>query len=162
MKLWHQRPREIRNLFNPAFCGLVLARGIEGFTEEVGRPMPFSLTLLILPLCLHKRTREQIKEANRAYFTTILQEHPEIRVDLARRARGLVPYIMEGFGYLMACGVVDVDDSGGVTIRTNTVKKTIGGSQDSKDCQSVARSLGRKLALINDRATIYTTLGIRP
>lgn len=162
MKLWHQRPREIRNLFNPAFCGLVLARGVEGFTEQVSRPMPFSLTLLILPLCLHKRTREQIKEANRAYFTTILQEHPEIRVDLAKRARSLVPYTMEAFGYLMACGVIEVDDAGCVAIRNNTVRKTIGGSQDSKDCQTVARSLGRKLALINDRATIYTTLGIRP
>lgn len=162
MKLWSQRPREIRNLFNPAFCGLVLARGVEGFSEEVSRPMPFSLTLLILPLCLHKRTREQIKDANRAYLTTILQEHPEIRVDLAKRARGLVPYTMEAFGYLMAGGVIEVDDAGGIAIRDNTVRKTITGSQDSKDCQSVARSLGRKLALINDRATIYTTLGIRP
>jgi hypothetical protein len=162
MKLWHQRPREIRNLFNPAFCGLIVARGVEGFSETVNRPMPFSLTLLILPLCLHKRTREQIKEAKRAYLTTILREHPEIRVDLARRARGLVPYAMEAFGYLMSCGVIDVDESGCIAIRSNTVRRAIAGSQDSKDCQTVARSLGKKLALINDRATIYTTLGIRP
>ena len=162
MKLWNQRPREIRNLFNPAFCGLVLARGVEGFSETVSRPMPFSLTLLILPLCLHKRTREQIKEANRAYLTTILQEHPEIRVDLAKRARGLMPYTMEGFGYLMEGGVINVDEAGAIAIRDNTVRRTISGSQDSKDCQTVAKSLGRKLALIKDRATIYTTLGIRP
>jgi hypothetical protein len=63
MKPWNQRPREIRNLFNPAFCGLVLTRGVEGFSETAKRPMPYSLTLLILPLCLHKRTRQQIKEA---------------------------------------------------------------------------------------------------
>jgi len=135
---------------------------VEGFSETLNRPMPFSLTLLILPLCLHKRTREQIKEANRAYFTKILQTHPEIRVDLARRARGLMPYTMEAFGYLMSCGAIDVDESGCVVLRDNKVKKPITGSQDTKDCQTVARSLGRKLALINDRATIYTTLGIRP
>jgi hypothetical protein len=162
MKLWNERPREIRNLFNPAFCGLVLARGVEGFTEEVSRSMPFSLSLLILPLCLHKRTREQIKEGNRSYLTKILQDHPEIRVDLARRARGLLPYTMEAFAYLASCGAVDVDESGCVALRNNTVRKSIAGSQDTKDCQTVARSLGRKLALINDRATIYTTLGIRP
>lgn len=34
MKTWDQRPREVRTLFNPAFCGLVLARAIEGFTAE--------------------------------------------------------------------------------------------------------------------------------
>ena len=162
MKLWNSRPREIRNLFNPAFCGLVIARGVEGFTETANRPMPFSLTLLILPLCLHKRTRDQIKEAHRAYFTKILQEHPEIRVDLAQRARSLLPFTMEAFAYLMACGAIIVDDSGSIGVRENTVRKSIVGSQDTKDCQTVARSLGRKLALINDRVTIYTTLGIRP
>ena len=162
MKPWNQRPREVRNLFNPAFCGLVLARGVEGFTEAAERPMPFSLTLLILPLCLHKRTRDQLKEANRSYLTNILEEHPEIRIDLAQRARGLLPYTMEAFGYLMACGVITVNDAGAIVLRDNTMRKTIGGSQDTKDCQTVARSLGKKLALINDRVTIYTTLGIRP
>jgi len=162
MKPWNSRPREIRNLFNPAFCGLVLVRGVEGFTETAHRPMPFSLTLLILPLCLHKRTRDQIKEARRAYFTKILQEHPEIRVDLAQRSRGLLPYTMEAFAYLMACGAIIVDESGSIVVRKNTVRKSIVGTQDTKDCQAVARSLGRKLALINDRVTIYSTLGIRP
>ena len=162
MKLWNQRPREIRTLFNPAFCGLVIARALEGFHEAASRPMPFSLTLLILPLCLHKRTRDQIKEGNRSYFTKILQDHPEIRVDLARRTRSFLPYTMEAFAYLSSYGVIDVDQSGCIVFRDNTVRKSIIGSQDTKDCQTVARSLGRKLALINDRATIYTTLGIRP
>ena len=162
MNLWNQRPREVRILFNPAFCGLVIARGVQGFDETVNRPMPFSLTLLIPPLFLHKRTRDQFKEANRAYFTKTLQEHPEIRVDLARRARGLLPYTMEAFAYLMSCGAIDVDDAGCISLKEKTIKRLITGTQDTKDCQTVARALGRKFALINDRATIYTTLGIRP
>ena len=162
MKPWNQRPREVRNLFNPAYCGLVLARGEEGFTEAAERPMPFSLTLLILPLCLHKRTRDQLKEGNRSYLTSILEEHPEIRIDLAQRARGLMPYTMEAFGYLMARGVITVDDAGAISLRKDTVRKAIRGSQDTTDCQTVARSLGGKLARLNDRVTIYTTLGIRP
>jgi len=162
MKPWNQRPREIRNLFNPAFCGLVLVRGIEGFSETANQPMPFSLTLLILPLCLHKRTREQIKEATHTYFTKILQERPEIRVDFAQRARELFPYTMEAFAYLMSCGAIVVDESGCIALRDKTVRKSIAGSEDTKDCQTVARSLGRKLALINDRVTIYTMLGVRP
>jgi hypothetical protein len=162
MKPWNQRPREVRNLFNPAFCGLVLARGVEGFTETANLPMPFSLTLLILPLCLHKRTRDQLKEANRSYLSNILQDHPEIRVDLAQRTRGLLPYTMEAFGYLMACGVITVDDAGAIALQGENVRKSLIGSQDTKDCQTVARSLGRKLAVLNDRITIYTTLGIRP
>ena len=162
MKPWNQRPREVRTLFNPAFCGLILARGVEGFMEAANRPMPFSLSLLILPLCLHKRTRDQLKEANRSYLSNILQDHPEIRVDLAQRARGLMPYTMEAFGYLMACGVITVNEAGAIALKPKMMQKILFGSQDTKDCQNVARSLGKKLALLNDRVTIYTTLGIRP
>ncbi|AWI08895.1 three component ABC system middle component [Ereboglobus luteus] len=162
MKTWSQRPREIRNLFNPAFCGLVLARAIEGFTAEGKRSMPFSLTLLILPLSLHQRTRGILKDANRSYLTSILQEHPEIRVDLAQRVYGLFPYTMEAFAYLATYGVIEADNDGGITVREGRVKKVISGSQETKDCQTVARALGGKFARINDRATIYTTLGIRP
>lgn len=162
MSTWDKRPREVRTLFNPAFCGLVLARGIEGFSAQSGRPMPFSLTLLILPLSLHKNTRELVIQAKRAYLTSILQEHPEIRVDLAQRARGLLPYTMEAFAYLTACGATAVDEQGGISVIDGQIKKTFAGSPETKECQDVARSLGAKLAQIKDRATIYTTLGIRP
>lgn len=162
MTPWNRRPREIRTLFNPAFCGLVLAHGLGGFEETAKRPMPFSLAILLLPLCLHKRTRDQIKEARRAYFTKILGEHPEIRVDLAKRTRDLMPYAMEAFAYLMSCNAIFVTDEGAIGLADNSIKKAVTGSQETKDCQTVARSLGRKLAVINDRATIYTTLGIRP
>lgn len=54
MKQWDQRPFEIRNLFNPAFCGVVLFRAMQSYEEENSQGMPFSLALLVLPLCLQK------------------------------------------------------------------------------------------------------------
>jgi hypothetical protein len=124
--------------------------------------MPFSLTLLILPISLHKPTRELLNNAKRAYLTSILQDHPEIRVDLAQRARSLFPYTMEAFAYLMDYGAIVVDENGGIAVVEGKVKKSIIGSEDNRDCQTVSRALGAKLARIQDRATIYATLGIRP
>lgn len=162
MKTLIDRPREVRALFNPAFCGLVIARGIEGFTAVSGRPMPFSLSLLILPLCLHQRTRDLFKAGSKSYFTKILEDHPEIRVDFAERTRGLFPYAMEGFAYLAHCGATEIDEAGAISLVPRRVRKAVSGTQDSQDCQNVARSLGRKFAQLGDRATIYTSLGIRP
>lgn len=162
MPPWNQRPREIRNLFNPAFCGLIIVRGIEGYSENMKQSMPFSLSLLTLPLSLHTPTRKVLLNSPKTYFTKIIQEHPEIRVDLAERTKGLIPYTMEAFAYLMACGVIHVDEYGGIILKEKTFRKSIKGTQDTKDCQKAARLLGRKMALINDRVTIYTTLGIRP
>lgn len=162
MKTLTDRPREVRALFNPAFCGLVIARGIEGFSSVSGWPMPFSLSLLILPLCLHQRTREVFKVGTRSYFTKILEDHPEIRVDFAARTKGLFPYAMEAFAYLATCGATEIDEAGAISLVQGRVRRTVTGTQDSKDCQNVARALGRKFAQLGDRVTVYTSLGIRP
>lgn len=162
MKILPDRPREVRTLFNPAFCGLVIARGVDGFSGVSGRPMPFSLSLLILPLCLHQRTREVFKAGTRSYFTKILEDHPEIRIDLAERTKGLFPYAMEAFAYLANSGAIEIEKTGAISLVNGKVRQAISGTQDTKDCQTVARSLGRKFAQIGDRVTVFTSLGIRP
>jgi hypothetical protein len=79
MKRWDQRPFEVKNLFNPAFCGLVLFRALQGYEEENQDGMPFSLALLVLPLCLQKHSREVIANNSRSYLLKIIEkESPDI------------------------------------------------------------------------------------
>lgn len=162
MKDWNVRPPEIRTLFNPAFCGLVLARSIKGFNQETSESMPYSLSLLILPLCLHKRTRDQILDNNRSYFTKILEAYPEIRVNFAQRTHGLLRYSMEALAFLMKCNSIQVDGNGSLILNEDGIRKTISGSQDTQDCQRAAILIGKKFGKINDKVTIYTSLGVKP
>lgn len=162
MKAWYLRPPEIRTLFNPAFCGLVLANGIKGYNIATGSPMPFSLTLLILPLSLHKRTRELILANKLAYLTKLIELYPEIRINLANRTKGLFPYTMEGFAYLVSSGIVQISDIGGIEVKKSRGGKKIQVSQDTTDCKQAAVLIGKKFGKIKDKVTIYTTLGIRP
>ena len=162
MKTWQLRPPEIRTLFNPAFCGLVLAHGIKGYVHYTKLPIPFSLSLLILPLCLHKRTREQILKHKQSYLTKIIEMHPEIRINLASRTKGLFPYAMEGFAYLMNSGFIKVDKGGGLVLIKGKVGNELKGSQDTQDCQRAAILIGKKFGKVKDRVTVYTTLGIKP
>ena len=85
MRRWDQRPFEIRNLFNPAFCGLVLFRALQGYEEEDSRGMPFSLSLLVLPLCLHKDSREVIAVSTRSYLLKVMEKNPKVQVGFADR-----------------------------------------------------------------------------
>ncbi len=80
MKRWDQRPFEIRNLFNPAFCGLVLFRALHGYEEIDARGMPFSLSLLVLPMCLHKESREVIASNPRSYLLKTTEKNQQIMV----------------------------------------------------------------------------------
>lgn len=162
MKRWDRRPIEIRNLFNPAFCGLVLFRALQGYEEEDTRGMPFSLSLLVLPLCLHKDSREVIAGSSRSYLLKTAEKNQQIMVGFPDRAAQMLPYALEGFGFLMERGCLIVAEDGRIQTVPDKVRKTIKGTDETVSCQRVARIVGREFARIADRVTVYTTFGIRP
>ena len=162
MKRWDQRPFEIRNLFNPAFCGLVLFRALHGYEEEDARGMPFSLSLLVLPLCLHKASRDVIANSSRSYLLRTAEKNQQIMVGFADRVTQILPYTFEGFGLLMERGCMSVSDDGRIRTVHKKVRKTVDGTAETVACQKAARIVGREFARIADRATVYTTFGIRP
>lgn len=162
MKRWDQRPFEIRNLFNPAFCGLVLFRGLHGYEEEDARGMPFSLSLLVLPLCLHKESREVISSSPRSYLLKTMEKNQQVMVGLVDRVTQTLPYAFEAFGLLMERGCITITNAGCIRTVPNKVRKAVSGTAETISCQKVARIVGREFARIADRVTVYTTFGIRP
>ena len=162
MKPWNQRPFEIRNLFNPAFCGLVLFRALQGYEEEESRGMPFSLSLLVLPLCLHRDSREIIAGSPRSYLLKTAEKNQQIVVGFAGRVTHMLPYTFEGLALLMERGCVVVAETGRIQTVPEKVRKSVRGTDETVSCQRVARTLGREFARIADRATVYTTFGVRP
>lgn len=162
MKRWDLRPFEIRNLFNPAFCGVVLFRALNSYEEVDARGMPFSLTLLILPLCLHKGSRELLAGNSRSYLLKTVEKNQQVIVGFADRVTQMVPYAFEALGLLMERGCIFVTEDGRIKTLPKKVRKAIDGTTESVACQKVARVVGKEFARIADRATIYTTFGIRP
>ncbi len=162
MKAWNHRPVEIRNLFNPAFCGLLLHRAISGHGDLSPDGMPFSLTFLVLPLCLHKETRETLAEGNRSQLLRVIEMNQEVLVHFPKRASDLVPYTLEALGMLLERQCIEITDAGSLRAVPNTVRKSVTGTTESVSCQRVSRFIGKEFARIDDRVTVYTTLGVRP
>jgi hypothetical protein len=162
VKPWNQRPFEIRNLFNPAFCGVILFRALAGYEEEDEAGMPFSLSLLVLSLCLHKDTRLVLSENSRGYLLKAIEKNPRILVGFAKRAKDLLPFALEALGFLMERGCFIVTEDGRLRTVDKKVRKKATGTDESIACQRVARFIGKEFARIGDRHTIYTSLGVRP
>ena len=162
MKPWNQRPFEIRNLFNPAFCGVILFRALAGYEEENAAGMPFSLTLLVLPLCLHKDTRLVLSENSRGYLLKAIEQNPRLLIGFAKRTNHLLPFALEAFGLLMEYGCFLVTEDGRLRTVERKVRKKVTGTDESIVCQRVARFVGRQFARVGDRGTIYASLGVRP
>ena len=124
--------------------------------------MPFSLSLLVLPLCLHKDSREVIASSPRSYLLKTTEKNQQVMVGFVDRVTQMLPYAFEGFGLLMERGCIAIADDGRIQTVPNKVRKAVSGTEETVSCQKVARNVGREFARIADRATIYTTFGIRP
>lgn len=162
MKVWDERPIEIRNLFNPAFCGLVLLRAMVTFEDEDDRGIPFSLLPLILPICLHKQSREILASSTRSYFLKLVASHPQLLIGFGGRAQDMLPFTFEALGLLHQLGTIRVRPDGRFKTNLEGVRKSITGSDETQAIQRVAKYLGKEFARIGDRATIYATMGVRP
>lgn len=162
MRDWSSRPFEERNLFNPAFCAVVLAAAIREYERVSGKSMPYSLTLLVLPLCLHLASREQILENKRLSVLRVFALRPDLLVDFTERARALVQYATEAFAMLASKDCIKVGKDGGVSLIPRRVSPQPLNTEDAERCRAAAVVLGRNFAQINDRVTVYTSLSIRP
>lgn len=162
MRDWSTRPFEERNLFNPAFCAVVLAAAIREYERVSGKPMPYSLTLLVLPMCLHQASREEILESKRKSVLRLFALRPDLLVDFAERARALVQYATEAFALLASKDCIKVADDGSISLIQRRVSPLPLSTDDAERCRAAAIVLGRDFAQINDRVTVYTSLSIRP
>lgn len=164
MKRWDERPFEIRNLFNPAFCGLILFRALQGYEEEDARGMPFSLSLLVLPLCLYKDSRQLIAASPRSHLLKTAEKNPQVMVGFPKRVTQMLPYAFEACGLLMERGCIGVAVDGRIQTVPKKVRKSVDGTgtAETVESQKVARIIGKEFARIADRSTVYTTFGIRP
>lgn len=162
MRDWSSRPFEERNLFNPAFCAVVLAAAIREYERVSGKPMPYSLTLLVLPMCLHQASREEILENKRQSVLRVFALRPDLLVDFAERARALVQYATEAFALLASKDCIKVGDDGSISLIQRRVSPQPLSTDDAERCRAAAVVLGRDFAQINDRVTVYTSLSIRP
>jgi hypothetical protein len=74
----------------------------------------------------------------------------------------MLPFALEALGVLYQIGTMSVSDDGRLNITSEGVRKTVSGTDESKQVQRVAVFIGKEFASIGRSSTIYTTMGIRP
>lgn len=165
MTPWAERPSEVANLLNPAFCGLLLREAVSGYESATPAGMPFPLAFLVLPVVLHEATRGLLPGTTRTSLHAWLQENPQARVNFAERARELNPWTREALLYLAARGAVRFAEGGvvraaGKLSRGRTALEE--GSAEVKLCLQKAKLVGKWFALAGDTATVFQMWGVRP
>jgi hypothetical protein len=163
---WDQRPFEIAYLLNPAFCALLLHEAIKGYQKEhlSDSGMPYYLSFLILPIVLHKTTRELLPRRITKELYDWLKENPRVYNDYPGRVRRLTPFTREAIIFGMQRGLIGVDEEGDL-VDPNSHSSPLTATCSSRELSlylKSARLVGRWFARTGNVVTIYRMWRIQP
>lgn len=162
MTIWEERPVEVANLFNPAFCGEVIRLCVKAYVNEAGSGFPYVLSFLILPIVMYGDTRVTMVARRYTFLYNWLQDHPHLRIAFAERVRELLPFSRESLMFLLQIGALTLDTEG--TLRpTQYRRRGIRNQREAsiKDCYDKAELLGKWFARAGDMITIYAMWGVQ-
>lgn len=166
METWSARATEVANLFNPAFCAMLVAKACKDYTKKTREPLAFSLAYLVLPIVLHPRTRTALPYSTVTSLLSWTQEHRADLVEFGAHARVLGPYTREAIMFGVANDTLMLDESGGVATGSAYVtpaeKKTEHFTPEVRDCLNRAGFVGRWFAGAGTPATIFSAFGVAP
>ncbi len=160
---WEKRPVEIANLLNPAFCGEVLRRSIAQYTAAASRSFPYPLAFLILPIVLHRNTRDKIPKSFRKQMHAWLMENQDVKIGFAERAKNLIEITRESVAFLMQIGALSLNTQGLIMpsgYHPSKISPQIAG--EIYDCYKKAEIVGQMLARAGTPSTIYIMWGVKP
>nr|VFK62531.1 MAG: hypothetical protein BECKUNK1418G_GA0071005_10256 [Candidatus Kentron sp. UNK]VFK70547.1 MAG: hypothetical protein BECKUNK1418H_GA0071006_103122 [Candidatus Kentron sp. UNK] len=165
MKPWIERTREEAHLLNPAFCCVTITSVCAGYSESTAQPLPFVLSFMILPIVLHKTTRESLPLTTKTSMPMWLQEHAEARLGFHERLMALRPHTREAIRHGLAFDWIEIDESGNIrcVVGKPAIDKALRKLEsDARDCVSRARFLGKWLGAMASTETSMALWGIRP
>jgi hypothetical protein len=165
MKPWAERPTELAYLFNPAYCGWLLREAVDGYAAEKPEGMPLPLAFLVLPVVLHRPTRECLPRAVTTVLQAWLQEHPEARVNIAERTGELAPFAREALLLLATRGHLVFAEDGSLTTAGKLRQgkgALIDRSGDLKESLLKAKFVGRWFALAGTSSSVFQAWGVCP
>ena len=162
MIAWDRRPVETASLFNPAFCSLLLRQSISGYALERSDGMTYILAFLVLPIVLHRFTREQLPSKISTKMHAWLNSQGEVKVQFPERVRAINPYTREGLTYGLQSNLFSIDENGKLLPISRKIKMPWKLQSESSSCSQKAEFVGRWLAQAGEPGTIYHMWGIRP
>lgn len=123
--------------------------------------MPIPLTFIVLPLVLHRRSREELPRQIRTSLPIWIQEHPLLRKGFPSRARAVAQSGREALVFGLRSGLVELVETGGlvVGVEPHAPRRA---TPESREVLARAFFIGRWLARAGDTSTIFYLWGVRP
>lgn len=160
---WTERNTIVANLFNPAFCGEAIRVVAMEYNKHANTKFPFAFAFIVLPILLHKETREKLPRSTRTYFFVWVENNDSLFFDFSKRAKNLVKYTKEAISFSIAYNKIIITEKGEIETDMVKVKKINDeGYDEYNDILKKAELLGKWLSFTSDVKSIYSFLRITP
>lgn len=160
---WTDRNKIVANLFNPAFCGEIIRTTAKEYSKYTNTNFPYAFAFLVLPILLHKATRDRMPRSVRTYFFVWVEQNDDLFFDFSKRTRGMVKYTKEALSFLLTHGKIEFNEKGEILATDERVKKI--NKEDYEEYNDIlkrAEMLGKWLSSTTDVKSIYSFLRITP
>lgn len=160
---WIERNTIVANLFNPAFCGEIIRVTIKEYNKHTNTKFPYAYTFLILPIVLHKATRDRMPRSVRTYFFVWVEKNDDLFFDFAKRTKSMVKYTKEALSFLLTHNKIEITENAELNSVEDRVKKIKKEDyQEYNEILKKAEMLGKWLSTTSDVKSIYSFLRITP
>ncbi|RII28383.1 MAG: hypothetical protein CXR31_00355 [Geobacter sp.] len=165
MSAWNERAFEERALLVPSFSSVLIWYAAVGHQTEAESGLPFDASFLVLPIVLHRETRELLPKTVATSLAVWLDEHPLVRARIADRAQVIVPFTKEAIVFGGIHGLIRV--TGHEVVANPDWKRQVAAglkntSDEVKACAKRAEFVGRWFAKTGSCRTVMALLGVRP
>lgn len=165
MTLWARRSREERSLLNPGFCANLLWHAARGYSEGNAGALSFEESFIVLPIVLHRDTREGLPRSTSTSLAVWLEENPLARSRVASRAILLVPFTKDALTFGGVHGFIRIER--GRLYADLKWKKAVNrslkdSSEEVKGCAKRADFVGKWFAQTGSATTVLALLGVCP
>ena len=165
MTQWHERSREERALLNPAFCSILLWFAARGYGNVKQGALSFEEAFLILPMVLHRTTREALARDTRTSLAVWINSNPLAQGRIATRARLLVTFTKEGMVFGGAHGLTRINEGwlhANEDWRQPIHRSLRDSSEEVRLCARRAEFVGKWFARTGSASTVFALMGVRP
>lgn len=160
---WEDRSPSLAAMLNPALITAVLAIAAQEYAGRRDDHLPTAYAFLILPLVLHRGTRERLPRTIASHWANWVSDNPVLMAGFPARAIELREHVREGLRFGLRHGILAVDEVGGLVAVDDPVvvpPKTSRG--DFRELMVASQRLGRWLTKLDRPATAFALLGVRP
>jgi Family of unknown function (DUF6521) len=157
MGLWSERIPAVADLLNPALIATVIAAAAIEYERRDGKPMPFELAFLVVPLVLHRDTRTSLPVRVDSHLAKWVTTHEVLAAGFGARAKVLVDPVREGIRFGLRNEAIDFD---GANITGQLRSRRPAKIGDIGEIVKKAGFVGRWFTQIESSATAFALLGV--